>query len=155
MPDPVKLLTTLKRATELFRKTPGRCGGVVSLEGAEDVMVAGDLHGNVPALSRLLRIAALDQHPRRHVVLQELVHGNRVYPNDGAARSPQLVDLGAALKCQYPARVHLILGNHELSEITGRVIGKNGMALNAFFRQGIATAYGNRADEVYSAYKSL
>src|SRR6185437_5901279 len=128
--------------TELFRKTRGRAGGVVALDGAEDVMVVGDLHGNVPALSRLLRIAALDDHPRRHLVLQELVHGNRVYPNDGGDRSHQLVDLVAALKCQCPDRVHLILGNHELSEITGRIIGKDGKSLNLMFRMGIATAYG-------------
>ncbi len=60
-----------------------------------------------------------------------------------------------ALKCQHPDRVHLILGNHELSELTGRIISKHGEVLNETFRQGISTAYGVRADAVYDAYQAL
>jgi hypothetical protein len=155
MPDPAKLLATIQRATELFRATPGRSGGVITLESASDVLVVGDLHGNIPVFRKVLEAAALGQNPARHLVLQELIHGPRFYPDDKGDKSHQLVDLVSALKCQYPERVHLILGNHELSELTGRVIGKNGMALNAQFRLGIKTAYGPRDDEVYRAYLGL
>jgi hypothetical protein len=123
MPDPAKLLVTIRRAIELSRATPGRVGGVITLETATDVLVVGDLHGNIPAFTKVLEIAGLARNPGRHLVLQELVHGPRMYPDDGGDRSHQLVDLVCALKCQYPERVHLILGNHELSELTGRVIG--------------------------------
>ncbi|SIN93237.1 Calcineurin-like phosphoesterase [Singulisphaera sp. GP187] len=155
MPDPEKLLKTIRRATELFRATPGRSGGIITLESAEEVLVVGDLHGNIPAFRKVLDAAALTTNPARHLVLQELVHGIRCYPDDGGDRSHQLVDVVSALKCQFPDRVHLILGNHELSEITGRMIGKNGIALNALFRQGITTAYAPRDAEVYSAYLEL
>jgi hypothetical protein len=155
MPDPDKLLATLRRATELHRRTPGRSGGIVSLASADEVMVVGDLHGHIPAFRKVFEVAALAQNPRRHLVLQELIHGRWQYPNDGGDRSHQLVDLAAALKCQYPDRVHVILGNHELSEITGRIIGKEGYALNALFRQGLTTAYGPRSDEIYAAYQVL
>ena len=157
MPDPDKVLTTVRRATALFRCTPGRAGGVITLhaDAAEDVLVVGDLHGNMPAFRQLLEAAALPKHPRRHLVLQELIHGNRLYPHDGGDKSHQLVDVVCALKCQYPDRVHLILGNHELSELTGRSIGKNGVPLNALFRQGIDTAYGARGGEVYAVYLEL
>jgi hypothetical protein len=130
---------------------------VVTLDGASagDVMVVGDLHGNVPAFRRLLEVAALAKNPGRHLVLQELVHGPWFYPDDRGDRSHQLVDLVAALKCHFPERVHLILGNHELSELTGRAIGKNGVPLNALFRLGIETAYGDRAGAVYAAYLDL
>ncbi|MHC5537941.1 metallophosphoesterase, partial [Singulisphaera rosea] len=155
MPDPEKLLTTIRRATDLFRTTPGRRGGVVTLEDAADVLVVGDLHGNIPAFRKILEEAALNLNPKRHLVLQELIHGPRFYPDDRGDRSHQLVDLVSALKCQYPTRVHVIIGNHELSELTGRIIGKNGMALNAQFRLGIATAYAPRDEEVFVAYKNL
>ncbi len=155
MPDPRKVLTTIRRATELFRKTPGRAGSIISLDGAAEVMVVGDLHGNLPAFRRVLLSAALDRHPARHLVLQELIHGPLFYPDDGGDRSHQLLDVVAALKCQYPNRAHLILGNHELSELTGRVIGKDGETLNAKFLQGITTAYGAAAGEVYDSYKTL
>jgi hypothetical protein len=155
MPDPRKMLYTLGRAAELFRMTPGRTGGLVRLDAADDVLVVGDLHGNIPAFRRILETAALDANPRRHLVLQELVHGQKMYPNDGGDRSHQLVDVVAALKCRYPERVHLILGNHELSEITSRPIAKAGVPLNALFRLGIETAYAEHADEIYAAYIAL
>ncbi len=155
MPDPRKVLTTIRRATELLRATPGRTGGIVEPSGADEIMVVGDLHGNLRAFKKALTLAALDRNPRRHLVLQELIHGRLMYPDDAGDRSHQLVDVVSALKCQYPDRVHVILGNHELSELTGRVIGKDGKALNDLFRQGITTAYGAASDEVYEAYKGL
>jgi hypothetical protein len=155
MPDPQKVLKTIEQAMTLFRNTPGRTGGLISLDTAEEVMVVGDLHGNTNAFKRLLEIAALPANPGRHLVLQELVHGLRFYPNDGGDKSHQLVDVVCALKCQYPDRVHLILGNHELSEITNRPIAKAGVPLNALFKQGLATAYGPMADTIYAAYLKL
>jgi Calcineurin-like phosphoesterase len=158
MPDPDKIIATVHRAAELFRSTPGRAGGVVALAPgiADDVLVVGDLHGNVPAFRLLLETADLSHTPKRHLVLQELIHGPRLYPGEnGGDRSHQLLDLVCALKCQFPDRVHLILGNHELSELTGRPIAKNGTALNALFRLGLNTAYGARSREVYAAYLEL
>ncbi|MGZ3391138.1 MAG: metallophosphoesterase [Isosphaeraceae bacterium] len=155
MPDPQEILATIRKATELMRSTPGRSGSVVAFDDADEVMVVGDLHGNLPAFSQALAIAALDRHPRRHLVLQELVHEINKNDDDRPDRSHQLVDLVSALKCQYPQRVHLILGNHELSELTGRIIGKDGHALNLRFRQGMELAYGARTQEVYEAYLVL
>jgi hypothetical protein len=155
MPDPHKLLTTIRRAVELLRATPGRKGGVITLDRAAEVMVVGDLHGNLRAFRKVLVAADLDRTAGRHLVLQELIHGPLMYPDDKGDRSHQLLDVFTALKCQYPERVHLILGNHELSELTGRTIGKEGEALNDRFRLGIQTAYGALADEVYDAYKIL
>src|SRR5262249_6475961 len=120
-----------------------------------DIIVVGDLHDNFPAFKKVLMLAALEHHPGRHLVLQELIHGKRMYPNDGGDCSHQLLDVFTALKCQYPDRVHLILGNHELAELTGRVICKDGEPLNEKFRAGITTAYGSSAGEVFEAYKGL
>jgi hypothetical protein len=155
MPDPQKVLATVRRATQLFRETPGRAGSVIRPDAAEDVLVVGDLHGNLNAFRQALALADLAKKPGRHLVLQELVHGSAFYPDEGGDKSHQLVDLVCALKCQFPDRVHLILGNHELSEMTGRPIAKNGVALNALFRRGIETAYGSRADEIEGAYHEL
>ncbi|MGE3818393.1 MAG: metallophosphoesterase [Isosphaeraceae bacterium] len=157
MPDPEKILATVRRATGLFRATPGRSGGVVTLapESVDEVLVVGDLHGNIPAFRRVLEVAALAAHPKRHLVLQELAHGPWMYPGEGGDRSHQLIDVVCALKCQHPDRVHLILGNHELSELTNRPIAKNGIPLNALFRRGVETAYGPRGPEVHAAYLEL
>jgi hypothetical protein len=151
MPDAEKLLTTLRRASEAIRATPGRRGHLIDLQGAVDVLVAGDLHGNVENLRRILDRAQLAKHPERHLVLQELVHGPHRY-SAGGDKSHQLVDLFAALKCQFPRQVHYLLGNHELSQWTARAIGKGDVDFNAIFREGIGTAYGGHAAQVYEGY---
>jgi hypothetical protein len=154
MPDPDRLLTTLQRAIDAFRATPGRRGRIVALQDAAEVVVAGDLHGNVENFRRLLQKADLTKHPARHFVLQEVVHGPLRYPS-GGDRSHQLLDLIAALKCQHPLQVHFLIGNHEMAQAADRLIAKDDVKLNDLFIQGVRTAYGARADEVYAAYLRL
>jgi hypothetical protein len=154
MPDPERLLRTLRAAVNALRTTPGRRGHVVWLEQVDEVLVVGDLHGNLENLRQLLLLANLGKHPRRHLVLQELVHGPFRYAG-GGDKSHQLVDLLAALKCQYPRQVHCLLGNHELAQWTGQQIAKANHELNDLFRVGVDTAYRSRAEEVYQGYLDM
>jgi hypothetical protein len=154
MPDPERLLRTLHKARRAFLETPGREGHLVSLENVDDVLVAGDMHGNLENFRQILLRANLAEHPRRHLVLQELVHGPFRYPT-GGDQSHQLLDLLAALKCQFPARVHMLLGNHELAQWTNHWIAKADADLNDLFRNGIAYAYRERAADIYAAYLAL
>jgi hypothetical protein len=154
MPDPDRLLTTLRRAVEACRTTPGRRGRLVEPPDVGDALVAGDLHGHLENFKALLDRADLACHPRRHLVLQELVHGPRRDPA-GGDQSHRLLDLFAALKCQFPDRVHMLLGNHELSQWTRRAIVKNEEDLNELFERGVRTAYGERAGDVLAAYDRL
>jgi calcineurin-like phosphoesterase family protein len=154
MPDPDRLLPTLRRAIQSFRTTPGRRGRLVNLEEATEVLAAGDLHGNVENFRRLLARADLARNPGRHLVLQEVIHGPFHYPA-GGDKSHQLLDLVAALKCQYPRQVHFLLGNHELAQAMQRRITKADQDLNQLFREGVATAYGPRAGEVYALYQEF
>ena len=154
MPDADRLLYTLRRAVQAFRETPGRRGRLVELQGAAEVLVAGDLHGNIENFRRLLQRADLAKYPARHLVLQEVIHGPFVYPG-GGEKSHQLVDLMAALKCHFPRQAHFLLGNHELSQALGRRIAKGDLDLNDLFREGVRSAYGARADEIYAAYLDL
>jgi len=154
MPDADRILRTLRRAIQCFRETPGRRGRVVVLEGAVEVFISGDLHGNLENFRQLLTRANLAQNPQRHFVLQEVVHGPFHYPA-GGDKSHQLLELMAALKCQFPQQVHFLLGNHELAQLTQRRISKGDIDLNQCFREGVGTAYGSRAAEVYAVYEEL
>ncbi len=154
MPDPNRLLATLRQAADAFRATPGRRGHLVVPKRVGEVFVAGDLHGNVENFRLILQKADLANNPERHLVLQELIHGHFHYPA-GGDKSHQLVDLLAALKCQFPRQVHLLLGNHELAQETERIIFKGDESYNELFRRGTETAYGERAAEVYAAYLAL
>jgi hypothetical protein len=154
MPNPDSLLHTIDCAADGFRATPGRRGRLVELQELDEVLAAGDMHGNVANFKRLLDRAELAKHPRRHLVLQELIHGPFHYPN-GGDKSHQLLDLLSALKCQYPDRVHMLLGNHELAQWTGQWIAKGEHDLNDLFFRGVKYAYGARAAEVYDAYRRM
>ena len=154
MPDPARLLTMLRAATQAFRDTPGRRGRTVAMNEAAEVFATGDLHGNVENLRLILAKADLRNHPGRHLVLQEVVHGPFRYP-DGSDKSHQLLDLLAALKCQHPHQVHFLPGNHELAQAMNRLIGKGDIDQNELFRAGVRGAYAPRDDEIYAAYLDL
>jgi hypothetical protein len=154
MPDPERLLRTLHQAHKAFGETSGRHGRLILPDTAADILVAGDLHGNLTNFQRVLARADLGNHADRHLVFQELVHGPFRYP-DGSDKSHQLIDVLAALKCQYPNRVHMLLGNHELAQWTNQWIAKAESDLNELFRAGIEFAYGPRAADVHDAYLKL
>jgi hypothetical protein len=54
--------------------TASRRGNLIQLDhvAADDVMIAADLHGHRVNFDRLVRIADLDAHPRRHLIMQEV-----------------------------------------------------------------------------------
>ena len=154
MPPPDVMLATIRRAAVQSRGTPGRAGHLVHLQECDEVLVAGDLHGHLANFRVILEAAALTDYPRRHLVLQEVVHGEGRYPNGGDT-SHQLLDLFSALKCQHPARVHLLPGNHELAQYTGRTIGRGEESQNQRFLDGVVEAYGDAAPEMVTAYNEL
>jgi hypothetical protein len=154
MPDPLRLLNTIARATEAIGRQPGRRGRFIDLTDADDILIAGDLHGNVGNFQAIYKAAALAQHPRRHLILQEVVHGKHRYAL-GGDKSHQILDLFAALKVQFPTRVHLLMGNHELAQWTERPIVKNDEDLNSLFINGLREAYGEQASLIYGGYRQL
>ena len=154
MPPPDRMLATLRRAHEFVRDTPGRTGHLVQLTDCHEVLIAGDLHGHIANFQTVMRAADLTKHPYRHLVLQELIHSEFFYPN-GGDKSHQLVDLFAALKCQFPTRVHYLPGNHEIAQMTGRTIAKGAASQNSLFVEGVKQAYGAAVADVCKAYNDL
>ncbi len=154
MPDPQKLLNTLDKAIDLTQNTPGRKGLLIHLNSGSDILVSGDLHGHIGNFQKIFSQSQLTKETQRHFVLQEVVHGNFYYPQ-GGDKSHQLLDLYAALKCQFPARVHLLMGNHELSQWQNRLIMKNDRDLNQCFYDGVMQGYGNYGETIYQKYMDL
>ena len=155
MPSAERMLTHLRQAVALVRATPGLRGHLLDLQNCTEVLVAGDLHGHVGHFQVVLKFADLAANPTRHLILQELVHGKFRYPK-GGDKSHQLVDLFAALKCQFPKQVHYIPGNHEMAQWTGRPVMKADENLNALFQEGVTECYGAESGaKVYATYLEL
>jgi len=129
-------------------------GSVVELPGLGELMVTGDIHGNKNNLGEIVRIANLQRHRGRHLVLQEVVH-SLDEREDGRCLSYQLVEMVARLKVTFPDRVHVLLGNHEMAEAMDLPIGKRGRNLNEAFDSGGRTAYGDRWPQVKAAYQEF
>lgn len=148
-----KVLSELAQASRANRETPGRKGCTVVLpdEPGTEVLISGDLHGHRANFLALQKAAALDVHPKRHLVLQEVCHGGPSYPNGGCMSHKTLEDV-ARLKLRYPQRFHFLLGNHELSELTDYPIQKNRQILNLQFRLGMLQMYGLETERVRNAY---
>jgi hypothetical protein len=148
------VIANYKKATEANLQTPGREGNLLLLtpELADEVMITGDLHGHRRNFNLLRRAAALDEHPRRHLVLQEVCHGGPTYPQNGGCMSHTVLEDIARLKAKYPERVHFLMGNHELAELTDYPIQKNKQMLNLLFRLGLQQMYGPATEKIRDAF---
>jgi hypothetical protein len=142
------IVATLDRATDVNRSVRGRQGSTILLTPllVDEALVTGDLHGHRRNFDRIRRVAALEEHRHRHLVLQEICHGGPCYPN-GGCMSHALLEDAARLVAEFPGRVHVVLGNHELAEMSDYPIRKNNQLLNLLFRLGLRHMYGE-ADQV-------
>ena len=142
----------LDRAAILMRRDPLRQGNVVALPHAGELVVLGDIHGDLDNFRRVVEWAALYRNRDKYLVLQELIHGG---PQDdrGGDLSYRLLEEAAALKIRYKSQVQVILSNHDLCEILGANITKSGMNTSAVFWRGIENAYGSAWPEVHGAYR--
>jgi hypothetical protein len=148
-----RVIDTYHQAASANRATEARCGNVIRLSPklAEDVLITADLHGQRLNFRRLVRIAALDEHPKRHVILQEVLHGGPMYPGTQGCMSHLLLEDVAKWKVEYPQQVHFLLSNHELSECTDFPIAKGGKILNVLLRFGMLEQYGDAVSSIRDA----
>jgi hypothetical protein len=150
--DANAVFAALAAAAQAAAHSPMRRGSTIHLPAQGDVLITGDLHADIASFERIVKIAELDRRPSRHLVLQELVHAS-----DGArpGASCLLAERAAALIACFPDRVHLILGNHEAAEFTGRVIIKESVVLNHVFEQEAASRYGAMKGEALARMHAL
>ena len=149
------VLAMCRRAAEANRACQARRGNVVCLsaENSDDVMIVADLHGNRLNFEKLLRIADLANHPRRHLIMQEVCHGGPEYPGEGGGcMSHLLLEDCIRLKTEHPERFHFLLSNHELAELGDFPICKARRMLNVLFRCGINEMYGTSGEKIRDAY---
>ena len=151
-----EIIDRMGKAAAANLATPGRDGGIVTVtpEAADEIMITGDLHGHRKSFNQIRKVADLPAHPRRHLIMQEVVHGGPKYENGGCMSHAMLEDV-ARLKLDFPDRFHFLMSNHELSELTDYPIQKGGSLLNLQFRMGLHHTYGPAADQVIKSYHAF
>lgn len=146
---PDYVMETMARAAQANLDDLYRQGQLVELPRTGDVLITGDLHGNLANFQRIVKLADLPNHPQRHVILQELLHA--MY-EDVPDHSYRLLEEAALLKSFYPSQVHILLANHDLSEILRLDILKQGRSVLRAFDAALEEAYAFNKDVVRKAY---
>lgn len=148
MPNP--FADILLQAAQLNRNDPRRQGNTVRLHDDGDILIAGDFHGHRHNLNKTIDFADLPNHPSRILVLQEVIHG----PGDPASGHDRSVDLlvrVARLKIAHPQQVLFVMGNHDVAQLTGNEIAKEGRGVCKAFLAGVEFTFGPAAQEVLPA----
>lgn len=128
-------------------------GSTVHLPEKGRVVMTGDIHDHGPNLSKILKLAAIDQSPDNHVILHEVIHGESLI-ND-MDMSIRILAKVATLKAAFPNQVHLLQSNHELAQYRGDGILKGNVSVCELFDAGVDYIYSDRADDVRKALQGF
>jgi len=139
----------LDRAAELLLGAACRQGCVHQLGVQGRLIVAGDLHDNPVHLRRISAFAKLQASPNHHLILQELIHGDRLI--NGVDLSYRAVARVAEMVTQFPGQVHPLLANHELCQMLGIGVSKGHGDGTAMFDDGLDFVFGEDAPSVADA----
>jgi len=138
------------KGAKILREDPRRCGNTVNIEGECSMLVSGDLHGNRPALARIIQACGIRKSPTSFLLLQELIHGE-LEASTGLDRSVDLLLRAVRLLIDFPTQVLFVMGNHDLAQATGGEITKNTGNVCQAFAQGVLDSYGEHGPEVLDA----
>jgi hypothetical protein len=146
--------------SELFDRAAGsnltsrlRKGGTVHLPRAGRLLMTGDLHDNRDNFEKIMKLAELESGGDRYLVLHEVIHG-RHWVN-GRDLSVLMLARVAGLILRWPGQVHLLLGNHDLSQLFGEGILKSGLNVVEAFDEGLKYIYEDNALRVREAMERL
>ncbi len=118
------------------------------------LIATGDLHDNPLHFTRLVELAGLAEGAEpAHVTLHEIIHPDQLLGDvDFSYRALTRV---ARLKADHPEHVHVLLANHELAQIIGSGIVKNGVRVVEAFNEGIERTFADEAPGVIAAIEEF
>lgn len=155
--DPVAVADTLRAAAQACLDADCRDGAIDRIESPGTLIATGDLHDNPLNFHRLVRRAHLDHDQTnnglRHLTLHECIHSDRlVHGMDFSYRALTRV---AHLKQAHPEHVHCLLANHELSQIIGAGIIKDGVKVVEAFNEGVEYVFGDHTEDIIAAIEAF
>ncbi len=151
MSDWAAAVDAFHQAAELNLAGELREGSLLELPDYGQVVMTGDLHGHRRNFRKLVKHCDLSRAAVRHVVLHELLHEE---PSrlDAPDLSCELLVAAAEWKIEFPNQVHFLHSNHELAQVSGREIMKDGHSALDAFEAGLARLYGrDHVDDVVGA----
>ncbi len=149
MQDAAAVCDVLGRAADAMLNHDHRTGSTVDLPDKGRLLVTGDVHDHRENMRRILKLARLEKGEDHHLVVQEMIHGERLV--NGMDFSYRGLVRIASLMLEYPGRVHMLLANHELAQANGEGISKDAVNVVEVFDAGIDYVFGEDAEKVHAA----
>ena len=147
--DPTAVADARNAGANANRDAHCRHASIDLIEAPGRLIATGDLHDNPVHLATLIERAALDSESPAHLALHEIIHSDRLI--NGMDFSFRALTRVARLKADHPDHVHTLLANHELAQIIGQGIVKDGLRVVEAFNEGVEYAFGGDADLVQDA----
>jgi hypothetical protein len=151
--DAEEVAGLLHAAADAMSTAPGRRGCVAAIAGTGRLLATGDLHDNPIHFEKVVSYSRVREDPEAHLVLHELIHGERLM--NGVDLSYRMLVKVAGLLLDHPGRVHAILANHELAQMAGHSVSKGGGCMTARFDEGLEWTFGDRAPDVAEAVSAF
>jgi len=148
------VVNLLKAGVEANTTDKYRRDNVIFLPAADNVIIAGDLHGHRRNFERILTYADLYNNHSRHLILQEIIHGGP-HDSEGGCLSYQLLFDVVRYKLDFPNRVHIIMGNHDIAFINNKKVMRNGKEMNRSMRSALDREFGQSGPNVKLAIKQF
>ncbi len=153
--DPDEVIDVYLRAAEENRSDALLKGSTLHFPNYGQLVMTGDLHGHRRNFDKLVKFCVLGRSAGRHVILHEMVH-EEVLRLDDVDLSHVLLYEAAHWKSAFPEQVHFLQSNHDLAQLTGQEITKNGRFLLRSFEDGVAQTFGrNNLNRVLDAIKQF
>ncbi len=151
--DAQVVIDLFRQATRQNLDNPYRKGSCCHLPARGRLLMTGDLHDHLLNYQRIVKLADLDADKDNMVVLHEVIHGE--HKLNGRDHSIRMLSRVAALVTRYPGQVHVMLGNHELAQLTGAEILKGGHSSVSMFDEGLDFMFDEDADGVRQAMQEF
>ena len=126
-----------------------RQGNLLGFSVNDEIIYCGDIHGHRANLAKIIGFANLGAFPNRRLVLQEIIHEH--LDSSATDRSIEVLLRAVRLKLSYPGQVFFLMGNHDVAQLTGNEITKDGAGVCLAFDASIDSMFGPDAPEVRSA----
>jgi hypothetical protein len=151
---PQTIIDLLNKGIRANQADQFRRGNLVRLPEHGTLIVTGDIHGHRRNLERIITYADIGNHPDRHVILQEIIHGG---PEDdtGGCLSYQLLFDAVRFKLQYPDQVHFVMGNHDTACICSTEVMKNGKEMNRAMNAALERQFHQASPDVNLAIRQF
>jgi hypothetical protein len=151
---PQTTIDLLNRGVKANQTDRFRRANLVCLPAPGSLIVGGDIHGHRRNFERLVTRADLPNHPDRHLILQEIIHGGPEDPAGGCL-SYQLLFEAVRFKLSFPDQVHFVMGNHDTACISSTEVMKNGKEMNRAMASALEREFRQAGPDVRLAIRQF